>query len=77
MVDNNYNIIKPVDGLKNIDRLNPRKRRRQGKKQQDLQQEDDSQRETVENLEGDSIEEGISGEIAENDRDERSIDYRA
>ena len=77
MVDNNYNIIKPVDGLKNIGRLDPRKRRREGKKQQDPQQEDDSQRETAENLQSDSIEKGIGGEIAENDRDERSIDYRA
>ena len=77
MVDNNYNIIKPVDGLKNIGRLDPRKRRRQGKKQHDLQQEDDSQQETAENLQSDSIEEDVSGKIDENDRDERSIDYRA
>jgi hypothetical protein len=77
MVNNNYNVIKPVDNLKNIGRLNPAKRRRERKKKQDMQQEDDSQNETANNPEGDSIEEGISGEIAENDRDERSIDYRA
>ena len=77
MVDNNYNIIKPVDGLKNINGLTPTKRRREGKKRQDLQQEDDSQHETAKDLESGSIEEDIGNEIAENDRDEHSIDYRA
>jgi hypothetical protein len=77
MVDNNYNIIKPVDGLKNIGGLNPTKRRREGKKQQDPQQEDDSGQETAENFESGSVEEGISRKTAENDRDELSIDYRA
>jgi hypothetical protein len=77
MVDNNYNIIKPVDSLKNIGGLNPTKRRREGKKQQNPQQEDDSGQETAENFESESIEEGISKKNAENERDERSIDYRA
>jgi hypothetical protein len=77
MVDNNYNIIKPVDGLNNIGRLDPTKRRRERKKQQQEQQEDDDRQETVQDLEDGSIEEGISSEIAENDRDEGSIDYRA
>lgn len=77
MVDNNYNIIKPVDSLKNIGGLTPTKRRREGKKQQDLNQEDDTKHEDVVDLENGSIEEGIGSEIAENDPDEHSIDYRA
>ena len=77
MVDNNYNIIKPVDSLNNIGGLTPTKRRREGKKQQDLDQEDDTKHEDVFDLENGSIEEGLGSEITENDPDEHSIDYRA
>ena len=77
MVDNNYNVIKSVGNLKNVGSIGPTKRRREGKKQRDMQQDDDSQNETAKKSEGDSIEEGLNSKIAENDRDERSIDYRA
>ena len=77
MADNDYNIIKPVESLQNVAGLNPAKRREEKKKQQNSHKQNDLQREPSEDELNESIEENIGSEIAENNQDEHSIDYRA
>ena len=77
MADNNHNIIKPVESLQNIASLTPAKRREKRKKRQNLHEQENRQREFAEDELNESIEENIDSEIAEDDQDEHSIDYRA
>ena len=76
MVDNNYSVIKPVEGLPHIGGLNSANRRRQRKKKQNLDEHEDKQQSDGNELNA-SIEEGLESQIAENDQNENSIDYRA
>ena len=43
MVNNDYNIIKPIEGLQNIERLTPAKRRQERKKRQNANQNENQQ----------------------------------
>lgn len=76
MVDSNYNIIKPVEGLQNIRGLTSAKRRQQRKKKQNPN-EHKGEHKPDENELNAPVEEGLESQIAENDRNENSIDYRA
>lgn len=74
MADNDYNIIKPVEGLQNIGGLTPAKRREERKRKQNLHEQ--NQEESEQELNG-STEEDLNNEITENEGDQHSIDYRA
>jgi len=76
MVNNNYNIIKPVEGLPQIGGLISAKRRRQQKKKQTAGEHEDKQ-DSDEKQQNASVEEDIENQIAEFKQDENSIDYRA
>ena len=77
MADNDYNIIKPVETLQNVESLAPAKYRQGKKKQQSLHEQNDQRRKLVENELKESTEKDIGSKINENDRDRHSIDYRA
>jgi hypothetical protein len=77
MANNDYNIIKPVEGLQNIGGLTPTKHREEKKKRQNLNEQNEEQRKLAEDELNKSTKENISGEIAEEDRNERSVDYSA
>jgi len=77
MADNNHNIIKPVESLQNITGITAAKRREERKKRQNSHEQKDSQHEFAEDELNKSTEEDIGNEIAENDQNEHSIDYRA
>lgn len=76
MVDNNYSVIKPVENLQHIESLNSANRRQRRKKKQNPNEHEDKHQ-SDENELNSSIEEGLESQIAENDRNENSIDYRA
>jgi len=73
MVDNNYSVIKPVEGLQSLNSAN---RRRQRKKKQNPNEHEDKYQ-SHGNEQNTSIEEGLESQTAEYDQDENSIDYRA
>jgi len=75
MADNGYNIIKPVQSLQNIGNITAAKRREERKKRQNSREK--RQQQLGENELNESTEQDSYGKIAENDRDENSIDYRA
>ncbi len=77
MADNDYNIIKPVENLQNVGNITAVKRREERKKRQNSHKQEDRQRKPAEDELNESTEKNIDSEIAENDRDEHSIDYRA
>ncbi len=77
MADNNYNIIKPVESLQNVGNITAAKQREERKKRQNSHKQQDRQPKPVEDELNESTEKNIDSEIAENDRDEYSIDYRA
>ena len=77
MADNNYNIIKPVQSLQNIGNVTAAKRREERKKRQNSREKETRQEQLAENELNESTEQDSYGKIAENDRDENSIDYRA
>ena len=77
MVDNNYNIIKPVESLQNVGGLTPTKRRQERKKRQNSREQNEEQRQLAEDELNELTEEDISSKITEEDRNEHSIDYRA
>jgi len=75
MADKDYNIIKPVEGLQNITGLTPTRRREQRKRRQDLNKEN---KEEAEQELNDSIaEKTVDSELAEDEKDQHSIDYCA
>lgn len=75
MADNDYNIIKPVEGLQTIGGLTPAKRRKERKQRQDLHKQNEEQPEQKLN---DSIDEqGLRSELAEDEGNQNTIDYRA
>lgn len=73
MVDNNYSVIKPVEGLQGLNSAN---RRRQRKKKKNPNEHEDKYQ-SHGNEQNTSIEEGIESQTAECDQNENSIDYRA
>ncbi len=78
MEDNNNNIIKPVESLQNITGIAAAKRREERKKRQTPHEQKDAQLDITEDELNESVEEeDIGSEIAENDQNEHSIDYRA
>jgi hypothetical protein len=82
MADNDYNTIKPVQSLQNIGNITAAKRREERKKRQNSREKENRQEQLGENELGEnelneSTEQDSYGKIAENDRDENSIDYRA
>lgn len=76
MVNNNYSVIKPVENFQHVGSLNAANRRRQRKKKQNADEHEDKHQPDGNELDA-SIEEGIENQIAENDQNENSIDYRA
>ena len=76
MVDNNYSVIKPVEGLPHIGGLNSANRRRRRKKKQNTREHEDNHRPDGKEPNA-SIEDGLESQIAENAQNENSIDYRA
>jgi hypothetical protein len=77
MADNDYNIIKPVESMKNVGDITPAKRREERKKRQNSREQKDRQRQLAGDSLNQSIEENINSEIAEEDQNEHSIDYCA
>jgi len=77
MADNDYNTIKPVQSLQNIGNITAAKRREERKKRQNSREKENRQEQLGENELNESTEQDSYGKIAENDRDENSIDYRA
>lgn len=78
MADNDFNIIKPVEGLQNIKGLSPTKRREQRKPQQQLHGESEEESEsTKDELNESADEQELDSELAENQDDQHTIDYRA
>ena len=76
MADNDYNMIKPVEGLQNIGGLTPAKRReeRKRKKESYEQNEEEPQQQLTESAD----EENIGNQLTENEKaDQNSIDYCA
>ena len=74
MADNDYNIIKPVQSLQNVGNITAAKRREERKKRQNRREK---KQQLGENELNESTEQDGYGNIAENDRNENSIDYRA
>ena len=78
MPDNDYNIIKPVESLRNIAGLTPAKRREERKRRQNLHAEHNEQDEQDEQEPNDSLEnESPDNAAADNKNDRHSIDYCA
>jgi pyocin large subunit-like protein len=77
MADNGYNTIKPVQSLQNIGNITAAKRREERKKRQNSREKKKRQEKLAENELNESTEQDSYGKIAENGRDENSIDYRA
>ena len=77
MVDNNYNIIKPVEGLQNVGNINPAGSREEKRKRQNPHKQEDGPHKPVEDELSESIEKNIDSEIVKNDQNEHFIDYRA
>lgn len=77
MADNDINIIKPVENLQNVGGLTPAKRREERKKRQNLHEKNNRQRPIPENEPDESADEDIDSEMADNEREQHSIDYCA
>jgi len=75
MADNDYNIIKPVESLQTIGGLTPAKRRKERKQRQDLHKQNKEQPE--QELNNSVDEQGLRGELAEDEDNHNTIDYRA
>jgi hypothetical protein len=83
MTDNDYNIIKPVDGLQNIIGLAPVKHREERKRRQQGQDSAAAKlrpagQETSDGEPNESVDSGNGiGEFTDNEGDQHSIDYCA
>jgi hypothetical protein len=83
MTDNDYNIIKPVDGLQNIIGLAPVKHREERKRRQQGQDSAEAEsrpagQETSDGEPNESVDSGNGiGEFTDNEGDQHSIDYCA
>ena len=75
MADNDYHIIKPTEGLQNIEGLTPTRRREERKRKQNLNKQ--NKKEPVEELNESVDQEGPGNELTENESDQNSIDYCA
>ncbi len=75
IADNDFNIIKPVEGLQNIAGLTPVKHREQRKRRQDLHEE--KKGESEQEPDKSVGEQDLSDELTENEEDRHTIDYRA
>jgi hypothetical protein len=76
MEENNYNTIKPVEGLQNVGSLTPVQQRQERKKQQNPQ-EQKNKNELAEDTMNKSTEESVADETTENHQDQHSVDYCA
>lgn len=77
MADNDFNIIKPVENLQNVGGVTPAKNRKGRKKRQNLHKKNDPQRPLPDSKWDESTAEDIDSEIADNDREQHSVDYCA
>ncbi len=77
MADNDFNIIKPVENLQNVGGVTPAKSRKERKKRHNLHEKNDPQRPLLDSERDESTAEDIDSEIADNDREQHSIDYCA
>ena len=75
IADNDFNIIKPVEGLQNIAGLAPTRRREQRKRRKDLHEE--KKGESEQEPDNSVGEQELSDELIENAEDGHTIDYRA
>ncbi len=76
MADNDYSIIKPVEGLQNIGGITPIQRREERKKKKQHGQNEGEQESDKEELK-ELGEEKLRGEPDDNEQDQHSIDYCA
>lgn len=74
MADNDYNIIRPVEGSQSISSLKPARRREERKRRHQLGEE---KREEQNNEPDEKAEQQSSEENVENQHDEHKIDFRA
>ena len=75
MPDDNFNIIKPVEGLQNLAGLNPVRRREERKRRQNLKDQQDDQDEQQPD---DSLEQqDFSEETVEYEDEQHTVDYHA
>ncbi|MHC4572523.1 MAG: hypothetical protein ACYS76_00075 [Planctomycetota bacterium] len=75
MPDNNYNIVKPVEGLQNIAGLTPAKRREERRRRRNLKKE--GKQESEQDTNGTLEEPSVGGELSEDEGGGHSIDYCA
>ena len=75
MPDNDYNIIKPVEGLQNIAGLTPARRREERKRRQDMRRE--KREESGQEPNGLADQQSTGSEFAEDENEQHSIDYCA
>lgn len=74
MADNDYNIIKPIESLKNITGLTPAKRREERKRRQNLPAENKEKGKQQMNESVDQ--QNHKNKLNNDENDQHSIDYR-
>jgi len=75
MADNDSSIIKPMEGLQNIEGLTPTRRREERKRKQSLNKQ--NKEEPEEELNESVDQQGLGNELTENESDQNTIDYCA
>ncbi|MHC4460070.1 MAG: hypothetical protein ACYS6W_14060 [Planctomycetota bacterium] len=75
MADNDYHIIKPAEGLQNIEALTPTRRREERKRKRNLAKQNN--KEPEEELNESADQQDLGNEPAENESEQNTIDYRA
>jgi len=75
MADNDSSIIKPMEGLQNIEGLTPTRRREERKRKQSLNKQNKEGPE--EELNESVDQQDLGNELTENESDQNTIDYCA
>jgi len=75
MADNDSSIIKPMEGLQNIEGLTPTRRREERKRKQSLNKQ--NKEEPEEELNESVDQQDLGNELSENESDQNTIDYCA
>ncbi|GAH45119.1 unnamed protein product [marine sediment metagenome] len=75
MADNDSSIIKPMEGLQNIEGLTPTRRREERKRKQSLNKQ--NKEEPEEELNESVDQQDLGNELTENESDQNTIDYCA
>jgi len=75
MADNDYHIIKPAEGLQNIEALTPARRREERKRKKNLTKQNN--KEPQEELNESVDQQDIGNELTQNQNDQNTIDYCA